>query len=86
MESGGTQGNGEPIDPEERRAVGGDNAIEAAALQAAPKDIDGASDGNVWKHRSGLPFHVNQSKKKNKEKTQRGEESRRAFSATLEKH
>lgn len=38
MESGGTQGNGEPIDSEERRAVGGDNAIEAAALQAAPKD------------------------------------------------
>lgn len=64
MESGGTQGNGELIDSEERRAVGGDNTIEAAALQAAPKDIDGASDGNVWKHRSGRPFSVNQTKKK----------------------
>lgn len=59
MESDGTQGNGELIDSEQRRAVGGDGPIEAATLQAATKVIDFASGGNVWKRLSCRPFNVN---------------------------
>lgn len=40
MKSDKTRGNGELIDSNERQAVGGDDTIEATALQAATKVID----------------------------------------------
>lgn len=51
--------DGELIDSDEHRAVGGDDTIKAAALQAATEVIDLASDGNVWKRLSCRPFYVN---------------------------